>query len=163
MYFCFIYGPFQGLRMFKIICYVDDIIGSDVQGHGLIYAWYIKLPLLCSYVSTLFPSMFIGFYGWSCFLTMLCFFFICYRFDAFLTFLRWKTKLTISSWKAWVINWTSSFFIVACQVLLMMLLILWLFWGGRGVYVDISSDLLLRSSRGCAWFIAGCNKIMVVM
>ena len=99
MYFCFIYGPFLVLRMFKIICYVDDIIGSDVQGHGLIYARYIKLPLLCSYVSTLYSSMFIGFYGWSCFLTMLCFFFICYRFDAFLTFLWWKMRLTISSWK----------------------------------------------------------------
>ena len=138
MYFCFIYGPFQGLRMFKIICYVDDIIGSDVQGHGLIYARYIKLPLLCSYVSTLYPSMFMGFYGWSCFLTMLCFFFICYRFDAFLTFLRWKTRLTISSWKAWVINWTSSFFIVACQVLLMYV-------------ADFMVDL--RGSWGLCWYI----------
>ena len=63
MYVCFTYDLFLVLRMFKGVDYVDHIMWSDVQGHGLIYAWYIKLPLLCMHVSTLFPAMFIGFYG----------------------------------------------------------------------------------------------------
>lgn len=128
MYFCFIYGPFLVLRMFKIICYVDDIIGGDVQGHGLIYAWYIKLPLLCSYVSTLYPSMFIGFDMLSYFLTMLCCFLSVIGLMLFWRFYDEKWGWLYHHDKSWVINWTSSFFIVACQVLLMYATLWWHSW-----------------------------------
>lgn len=97
------------------------------------------------------------------FLTMLCYFFMCYRFDAFLTFLRWKMSLTISSWKGMGNKLDFKFFYCGLSSSLMILLILWLIWGGRGVYVAISSDVLLRSCQEDAWFIAGCVKIMVVM
>ena len=143
MYFCFIYGPFLVLRMFKIICYVDDIIGSDVQGHGLIYARYIKLPLLCSYVSTLYSSMFIGFYGWSCFLTMLCFFLYVIGLMLF-----WRSYGEKWGWlyhheKAWVINRTSSFFIVACQVLLMYATLWWHCCWFYGWFEGIMGSMLI--------------------
>ena len=62
--------------------------------------------------------------------------------------------------KAWVINWTSNFLSSNPHVSSLISLFLLLIWGGRGVYVAISWVYVLRASWGCAWFIAGCDKIL---
>ena len=125
MYFCLIYCPFQGLRMFKIICYVDDIIGVMCKD----MVWFMHDILNSLFYVAMSPPfiplclwVFMGDLAfWRCYVSFL----YVIGLMLFWRFYDEKWGWLYHHEKAWVINWTSSFFTVACQVLLMYATLWW--------------------------------------
>ena len=126
MYFCFIccrfwfWGCLRSSVMLMISC---GLMCKDMVWfmHGILNSlFYVAMspPFIPLCLLVLICCL--------AFLTMLCFFFMCYRFDAFLTFLWWKMRLTISSWKGMGNKLDFKIFYCCLSSSQMMLLILWL-------------------------------------
>ena len=84
--------------------------------NSVIEVWFVCLFCLLQRLTLLNMMILI-------FLTLLCCFFMCYRFDAFLTLLRWKMRLTISSWKGMGNKLDFKFFYCCLSSSLMMLML----------------------------------------
>ena len=106
--------------LFNIIVVHVDIIGFLWQGPIPFLIWYIKLcyrGLVCMFIlpsSEVDSVKYDDFdFFWRCYVDILC----VIGLMLFWRFYDEKWWWLYHHEKAWVINWTSSFFIVACQVL----------------------------------------------